>query len=90
MDSKRNIVKSRSILGCGDILKKSQSELALEELFAPQQKINHKPADMYGVSDHQNFVALLDMDNSHYLHFPFKNSVSSIIYTPPFFFYILK
>ncbi|KAL8521608.1 hypothetical protein ACS0TY_011940 [Phlomoides rotata] len=69
MDGKR---RSRPIFGCGDdnILKKSESELALEELFAPHNQ-QQKP-HIYGLSDHQNLVELLD--NSHHLHFPFKNS----------------
>ena len=70
MDSKKAVLKSNSIFGATK-MKKSESVLALEELFASHEEINHqnKP-HILGSSDQHAF---LPTDN---VHFPFKNSVS--------------
>lgn len=71
MDNKKTISKNSSIYGCGD-MKKSQSELALQELFAPQndRKIHH----FEGSDSYHGFFA---MDHADQVSFPFKNLVSS-------------
>ncbi|KAG6389612.1 hypothetical protein SASPL_151084 [Salvia splendens] len=65
MDSKKGVSKGSSIFGARK-MKKSESVLALEELFASHEEINHqnKP-HILGSSDQ------LPTDN---VHFPFKNS----------------
>ncbi|KAK6116950.1 hypothetical protein DH2020_049325 [Rehmannia glutinosa] len=69
MDNKKRILKNNSIFGCSDVMKRSPSELALQELFASEDdnKIHHK-AHIFGASD------LFSMENAHQLPFPLKNS----------------
>ncbi|XP_011082101.2 basic leucine zipper 9 [Sesamum indicum] len=62
--------KAFSILGCSD-MKRSPSELALEELFASNDdNRSHHKADIFEASDH----ALFPMGNGDHMHFSFKNS----------------
>ncbi|KAL0372020.1 UNVERIFIED_CONTAM: bZIP transcription factor RISBZ4 [Sesamum calycinum] len=77
MDNKKNTVfKNSSIFGYSD-MKRSPSELALEELFASTEehdrKIHHK-ADIFGPSA-DAFHALFSLDNATDDHMlsPFKN-----------------
>ncbi|KAK6137177.1 hypothetical protein DH2020_029074 [Rehmannia glutinosa] len=71
MDNKKAILKNRSIFGCSDHMKRSPSELALEQLFASSDdnKIHHKSDILGGPSDQNHFFG-------DQLHFPFKNSES--------------
>lgn len=75
MDNKKTILKNSSIYGCGD-MKKSQSELALQELFASEddRKIHH-----FEGSDSYHDHALFAMEHVDHVTFPFKNLVSSTL-----------
>ncbi|KAG6417167.1 hypothetical protein SASPL_119318 [Salvia splendens] len=68
MDNKKAILKNSSIYGCGGDLKKSPSELALQELFSSEndRKIHH-----FEASDSYNLFAM-DHSDDHPT-FPFKN-----------------
>ena len=75
MDNKKAILKNSSIYGCGGDMKKSPSELALQELFASEndRKIHH-----FEASDSYNLFAM-DHSDDH-ATFPFKNLVSSSLF----------
>ncbi|KAG6433195.1 hypothetical protein SASPL_104803 [Salvia splendens] len=64
MDNKNTILKNSSIYGCGD-MKRSQSELDFQQLFASEddRKIHH----------FEGYHALFAMDHTNRLTFPFKN-----------------
>ncbi|KAL7112000.1 hypothetical protein ACP275_05G125200 [Erythranthe tilingii] len=78
MDNKKAIFKNSSIFGCGGgggggDMKRSPSELALQELFASEddRKIHHK-ADIFGGSDSYNH-SFFAVENADHAPFPFKN-----------------
>ncbi|XP_075522604.1 basic leucine zipper 9-like [Primulina tabacum] len=72
MESKKPVFNGGSVFaGCGD-MKKSDSLLALRELFSSEdeKKIHHK-VEIFGGSDH----GLFDMENSdHNIPLPFRSS----------------
>lgn len=78
MDNKKAILKNGSVFGCSDDMKRSPSELALQELFASEddKRIHHKP-DIFAGSD--SYYGFFAMENGDHTPFAFKNSVSFII-----------
>ncbi|KAK4435664.1 Basic leucine zipper 9 [Sesamum alatum] len=73
MDSKKAIFENCSIFCCNDDMKRSPSELALEELFASQddnRTTHHHKADNFAASDRSLFAP----GNGDHVHFPSKNS----------------
>ncbi|KAH6790955.1 hypothetical protein C2S53_009433 [Perilla frutescens var. hirtella] len=67
MDNKKTILKNSSIYGGSD-MKKSQSELALQELFASEddRKIHNFDAS-------ESYHAFFAMEHGDHVSFPFKN-----------------